>query len=517
MELELGRPKAREEPRGLARPRPQRHRRARRRIGRGRTPGWRIAARAAPPRARGRTNLHPEPRPRRRPGTRRRRTRVPSRGCRRRRGGGERGPARVRPGVRTRRGPRGMNLDDINDTAGATAYVDDDDLDSPEQHQTHDVIITEIEEINLTDYMQTLQAPTFSEEALATADFGFGGDRTFSGGLYGAGMNGFDAAASPKQGAGGVMGGSDKFPMRSETPGRAGRRVWSRGGNRSTDAGSGGLATATPGIDRPQTGGLDEADVNRPLHTHGLDDDEDGGDPEVDADIFDDSDDDSWGEETHAVDTFGGNQNATDVLSDDEDGGHAASPKAMGAVNPSFGGSAIAARSPGGAGGGAGVRFRVSSAAAARRCRGGNRRFRDLLLLLHSRRRGRRGDVARRRGTSSSCPRRPVCDACRPRGAGPEPAGAGAGARGPAAAAAGDGRLEPVSRTARAAARRRLSRTCTGRRRTPRSRRGGRARAGWGCCSGRRAGSGRRRRRPISSRGGLRLRLRLRRRRLCPG
>ena len=252
----------------------------------------------------------------------------------------------------------GMNLDDINDTAGATAYVDDDDLDSPEQHQTHDVIITEIEEINLTDYMQTLQAPTFSEEALATADFGFGGDRTFSGsGLYGAGMNGFDAAASPKQGAGGVMGGSDKFPMRSETPGRAGRRVWSRGGNRSTDAGSGGLATATPGIDRPQTGGLDEADVNRPLHTHGLDDDEDGGDPEVDADIFDDSDDDSWGEETHAVDTFGGNQNAADVLSDDEDGGHAASPKAMGAVNPSFGGSAIAARSPGGAGGGAGGSF----------------------------------------------------------------------------------------------------------------------------------------------------------------
>ena len=244
----------------------------------------------------------------------------------------------------------GMNLDD-DDTAGAAAYVDDDDLDSPEQHQTHDVIITEIEEINLTDYMQTLQAPTFSEEALATADFGFGGDRTFSGGLYGAGMKGYDAAASPKQGNVGAMGGGDKFPMRSETPGRAGRRVWSRGGNRSTDA-SGTSATGMPGIDRPPTGGLDEADVNRPL-SHGLDDDEDGGDPEVVADIFDDSDDDSWGEETHAVDTFGGNQNAADVLSDDEDGGHAASPKAMGAVNPSFGGSAIAARSPvaGGAGG----------------------------------------------------------------------------------------------------------------------------------------------------------------------
>ena len=240
-----------------------------------------------------------------------------------------------------------MNLDD-DDTAGAAAYVDDDDLDSPEQHQTHDVIITEIEEINLTDYMQTLQAPTFSEEALATADFGFGGDRTFSGGLYGAGMKGYDAAASPKQGNVGAMGGGDKFPMRSETPGRAGRRVWSRGGNRSTDAGN--IATDAGTTDRRRaawtrrtsTGPL--ARVGRRRGRWGS---------EVVADIFDDSDDDSWGEETHAVDTFGGNQNAADVLSDDEDGGHAASPKAMGAVNPSFGGSAIAARSPvaGGAGG----------------------------------------------------------------------------------------------------------------------------------------------------------------------
>ena len=227
------------------------------------------------------------------------------------------------------------------DDGDAYEHLDDEDLDSPEQHQTHDVIITEIEEINLTDYMQTLRAPTFSEEALATADFGFGGDRV------GSQMNGsyIDTASSPKPSgsagrAGGAMG--DKVPVRTETPGRAGRRVWSRGGNRSS--GGGMNAVETPGIDRPQTGGLDEADVNRP--SHGLDDDEDGGDSEVDADIFDDSDDDSWGEETHAVDTFGGGQTSGGVLSDDEDGGHAASPKAMGAINPSFGVSSMATKSP---------------------------------------------------------------------------------------------------------------------------------------------------------------------------
>ena len=111
-----------------------------------------------------------------------------------------------------------MNLDDGGD---AYEQLDDEDLDSPEQHQTHDVIITEIEEINLTDYMQTLRAPTFSEEALATADFGFGGDRV------GSQMNGsyIDTASSPKPSgsagrAGGAMG--DKVPVRTETPGRAG-------------------------------------------------------------------------------------------------------------------------------------------------------------------------------------------------------------------------------------------------------------------------------------------------------
>ena len=177
MELELGRPKAREEPRGLARARPQRHRRARRRIGRGRTPGWRIAARAAPPRARGRTNLHPEPRPRRRPGTRRRRTRYPRAGAAAAAAAANDLRVRVRPGVRTRRGPRGHEPGRYKRHSWRDRVRDDDDLDSPEQHQTHDVIITEIEEINLTDYMQTLQAPTFSEEA-GHRDFGFGGDRT---------------------------------------------------------------------------------------------------------------------------------------------------------------------------------------------------------------------------------------------------------------------------------------------------------------------------------------------------
>ena len=85
----------------------------------------------------------------------------------------------------------------------------------------------------------------------------------------------------------------------------------------------------------------EEGDGEEDFDDDELDDDEDGGDSEVDADIFDDSDDDSWGEETHAVDTFGGGQTSGGVLSDDEDGGHAASPKAMGAINPSFGVSSI--------------------------------------------------------------------------------------------------------------------------------------------------------------------------------
>jgi hypothetical protein len=41
-----------------------------------------------------------------------------------------------------------------------------------------------------------------------------------------------------------------------------------------------------------------------------------------------------------------GGQTSGGVLSDDEDGGHAASPKAMGAINPSFGVSSMATKSP---------------------------------------------------------------------------------------------------------------------------------------------------------------------------
>ena len=67
-------------------------------------------------------------------------------------------------GVRTQRGPGGMNLRQRQ--AGAAGVIDGGDLDSPEQHQTHDVIITEIEEIGLTDCSR-LQAPTFGEEAPA--------------------------------------------------------------------------------------------------------------------------------------------------------------------------------------------------------------------------------------------------------------------------------------------------------------------------------------------------------------
>jgi hypothetical protein len=58
---------------------------------------------------------------------------------------------------------------------------DDDELDEGSDTDegfvphTHDVIISEIEEINLADYMRTLEPPVFDEEAaLADAFFGFG-------------------------------------------------------------------------------------------------------------------------------------------------------------------------------------------------------------------------------------------------------------------------------------------------------------------------------------------------------
>ena len=170
MEL-LGRPKARAEPRRLARPRPQRHRRARRASDVDGRRGWRIAR--GPRRVGQRDDARAADGTRsgcRSPRTRRRRARVSRDGA----------TAAAAAAANDLRGyvPRTDSARDLGSVSSTTTtrlapprthFDDDDHFDSPEQHQTHDVIITEIEEINLlTDYMQQLQAPTFSE-ALATA------------------------------------------------------------------------------------------------------------------------------------------------------------------------------------------------------------------------------------------------------------------------------------------------------------------------------------------------------------
>ena len=151
----------------------------------------------------------------------------------------------------------------------------DDDPSNPTQ-RTHDVIISEIEDINLEDYMARLEPPTFSEEM---AEEIFLGTRP-------AAPADDDAIA---------------FRPKPETPGRAGRRGWSRQGARGTGE--------TPGVGRPQTGGLDDADCVRSGvgsgSGSGLGPDDVAADDvefaHIDADIYDDSDDDSWGPETHEV------------------------------------------------------------------------------------------------------------------------------------------------------------------------------------------------------------------------
>jgi len=151
----------------------------------------------------------------------------------------------------------------------------DDDPSNPTQ-RTHDVIISEIEDINLEDYMARLEPPTFSEEM---AEEIFLGTRP-------AAPADDDAIA---------------FRPKPETPGRAGRRGWSRQGTRGTGE--------TPGVGRPQTGGLDDADCVRSGvgsgSGSGLGPDDVAADDvefaHIDADIYDDSDDDSWGPETHEV------------------------------------------------------------------------------------------------------------------------------------------------------------------------------------------------------------------------
>jgi hypothetical protein len=239
---------------------------------------------------------------------------------------------------------------------------DDDELDEGSDTDegfvphTHDVIISEIEEINLADYMRTLEPPVFDEEAaLADAFFGFGAGAFLRGkekdvdsvpnGTADELMNGVSsrsantnefafadevssrnshdavsAVSSPanendassssaaertekeKDGGGAFAFAPSALPPKPETPGRAGRRGWSRQGSRGGGTGAGaGAEPAGAAAERPQTGGLDDADCA----PGGLDGDSpldaDGEFAGINADIYDDSDDDSWGEETHAA------------------------------------------------------------------------------------------------------------------------------------------------------------------------------------------------------------------------
>ena len=222
---------------------------------------------------------------------------------------------------------------------------------------THDVIISEIEEINLADYMRTLEPPVFDEEAaLADAFFGFGAGAFLRGkdvpkdvpngtaddangvssrsantefafadevsSLKRSGSDAVSAVSSPanenetssssaaartekEKDGGGAFAfafAPSALPPKPETPGRAGRRGWSRQGSRGGGTGAGaGAEPAGAAAERPQTGGLDDADCA----PGGLDGDSpldaDGEFAGINADIYDDSDDDSWGEETHAA------------------------------------------------------------------------------------------------------------------------------------------------------------------------------------------------------------------------
>ena len=197
--------------------------------------------------------------------------------------------------------------------------------------RTHDVIISEMEEINLEEYMSTLEPPTFSEE-MADELFGFRSafvdanvdDRGVApdaqdapnaarsvgldeGSIDGppdrSALPGAPSAEDASSGPGGSLGADSFLPFgapnailsaprtKPETPGRAGRRGWSRqGASGANTASNGGEVSAAAHAERPPTGGLDEADCS-PL-------DGDDADPEfahINADIYDDSDDESFG------------------------------------------------------------------------------------------------------------------------------------------------------------------------------------------------------------------------------
>ena len=233
---------------------------------------------------------------------------------------------------------RSLSSDAGADAAFAETYSDDemdgdfgsdDGSDDGEVPHTHDVIISEIEDINLQDYyMRTLEAPVFDERAaLADEFFGFGaGAFIRAAGGDDCGENGVGASAaeggltsesdSERVSVSGALsptaslesGAADKGETmrlgwspppdavtKPETLGRAGRRGWSRQGTRGGNGAGAGDGSdvsggTTFGEERPATGGLNEKDCAR--GGFDSDGDADGEFAGINADIYDDSEDD---------------------------------------------------------------------------------------------------------------------------------------------------------------------------------------------------------------------------------
>ena len=264
---------------------------------------------------------------------------------------------------------RSLSSDAGADAAFAETYSDDemdgdfgsdDGSDDGEVPHTHDVIISEIEDINLQDYMRTLEAPVFDERAaLADEFFGFGaGAFIRAAGGDDCGENGVGASAaeggltsesdSERVSVSGALsptaslesGAADKGETmrlgwspppdavtKPETLGRAGRRGWSRQGTRGGNGAGAGDGSdvsggTTFGEERPATGGLNEKDCAR--GGFDSDGDADGDFAGINADIYDDSDDDeNWGDATHHALEGRAHEETRGEMSDDEPAGDA--------------------------------------------------------------------------------------------------------------------------------------------------------------------------------------------------
>ena len=224
----------------------------------------------------------------------------------------------------------------------------DDDTDDGFVPQTHDVIISEIEEINLQDYMAKLEAPVFDEQAaLADEFFGFGagafiraaggddeqgGEESVNPSMSDTEMSGPESDS--ERGASGVsqvsspthVGSLEDFPIlqmasdvapKPETAGRAGRRGWSRQGSRGGMGFAGVSSDASSNLEeRPSMAGLDDVDCA----PGGADADDPHEFAGINADIYDDSDDDSWGEKRHALSLVHGGPGEMSDDGDDAEG-----------------------------------------------------------------------------------------------------------------------------------------------------------------------------------------------------